>query len=431
MLTRFIISIALVLHGSGSFAQIDSALAAQLQDVLNTQVTSAGNHGVSAHLIFQNGQTWTGTAGVDGLNMPMTDTTVFIGASTSKMHIAILLLLLAEDGLVSLDDSWRQYLPALNAGFDTSITIRQLLNHTSGITDYLEVPANYHYITDDFSAFYTPQDVLENIVSSVPDFAPGTNFNYSNSNYLLAAYVAEAVTPNPIEAELRTRIWNPLGLNHTYFGGYDSITDPMAGVWWNFGSGLTNYSSQSYNAMMSYGYGTDNVVTTPKDLATLVHALLNNQLINTQSLNEMLAFVPQSFVNQWVAGYGLGIHHLLGQTVDTLLGHDGKFCNLSDVFHSQMCGFTLATMTNTETFWQGIYNAMYDVIRNYFQCNSVPVANFYAGTTDACEGATITFYENSTNAQPTAWNWNFPGGVLTNGTTVTDSISQVIYYDLS
>src|SRR5688572_26678161 len=84
-------------------AQIDPALAAQLQSVLNTQVSSGGNHGVSAHLVLQDSSTWTGTAGVDGLNQPMTDSTVFISASISKLNIAVLLLLLAEDSLVNLD----------------------------------------------------------------------------------------------------------------------------------------------------------------------------------------------------------------------------------------------------------------------------------------------------------------------------------------
>jgi len=142
----------------------------------------------------------------------------------------------------------------------------------------------------------------------------------------------------------------------------------------------------------------------------------------------MQNLVTQSFAaNQWVAGYGLGLHHLLGQTVDTVLGHNGKFCNNSDVFHSEMCGFTLATMSNTETLWQGIYNPIYNVLRNYFQCNSVPVANFYASPKIACPGVTIAFVDSSTNMRPTAWNWSFPGGTLTGGTSLTDSMPQVIY----
>jgi CubicO group peptidase (beta-lactamase class C family) len=408
-------------------AQIDSALAAQLQGVLDYQVTNAGNHGVSAHLILQNGETWTGTSGVDGQSMPMTDSTVFIAASISKLNIATLLLLFAEDGIIHLDSSWYTYVPNLNVAFDTTITIRQLLSHTSGIADYLEVPANQTYVTSDFSHFYTPQYILENIVPAVPDFAPGTSFNYSNSNYAMSAYIAEAVTPNSLKDELRTRLWNPVGMQHTYFGAYEPINDRRAGVWWNFGTGLNNYSSQSDTSMLSFGYGTDNVVTCPTDIAKLVHALINGQILSPQSLNEMETFVPQSFINQWAAGYGLGLHHLLGQQVDTVLGHNGKFLNNSDVFHSQMCGFTLATMSNTETLWEGIYNPMYNVLRNYFQCNAVPVANFYATSRITCPGTAISLVDSSTNMRPTAWNWSCPGGTFVNGTTATDSIPQVAY----
>src|SRR6185437_13295803 len=229
--------VLVMLTSAYSKAQIDTALASQLQNVLNKAVATGGNHGVSAHLILQNGQTWSGTAGVNGQSQPLTDSTVFITAIISKLNIAIVLLSFQQDGLISLDDTWHKYLPTLNVAFDTNITIRQLLNHTSGITDYLEVPANGHYVTSNFSTFYTPKYIMENIVSGVPDFAAGTNFNYSNSNYCLAAMVAEAATSNSLAYELRTRVWNPAGMKHTYFGAYEPILDQRAGVWWNFGNG--------------------------------------------------------------------------------------------------------------------------------------------------------------------------------------------------
>ncbi len=409
-------------------SQIDPALSSLLQNELNRQVATAGNHGVSAYLILQNGETWSGAAGVNGFNQPITDSTVYIAASISKLNIATLLLLFAEEGIINLEDTWRSYLPNLNVSIDTNITIRQLLNHTSGIADYLEVPANSHYVTDNFSHFYTPEYIMENIVNAVPDFSAGTNFNYSNSNYCLAAMIAEAATGNSLAYELRTRIWNPLGMNHTYFGAYESINDPRAGIWWNFtnGSGVTNYSMQSDTAMLSFGYGTDNVVTCPTDLAKLVHAITNNQLLSAQSYTEMKQYVPESFP-QWTGGYGLGFHHLFAQVVDTVLGHNGKYLNNSDVFHSEMCGFTLCVMSNTKTLWEGIYNPMYNILRNYFQCNLIPVANFYANTKVACTGAMIVFRDSSTNVRPTAWAWDFPGGTLVNGTTVNDSIPNVVY----
>lgn len=426
---KFYLFLLTVLLGSALQAQIPSALATQLQNVLNDGINNKGMHGNSAHLILQSGQTWTGTAGVNGQGQPILDTTVFIAASISKLNIALVLLLMQEDGILDLDDTWHDWLPNLNVAFDTNITIRQLLNHTSGIKDYLEVPSAETYITNNFSYFYTPQYVLENIISGTPDFAAGTNFSYSNSNYCLAAYIAEAATANSLKDELHNRIWDPLGMNHTYFGAYEPINDPSAGRWWHFAggsAGVADYSNQSDTSILSFGYGTDNVVTCPTDLAKLVHALTNNQILNAQSMTELQTWVPQSAID-WTGNYGLGIHHLLGQTVDSVIGHNGKFMNESDVFHSSMCGFTLCCMSNTYGNWEWLYNQMYSVIRNYYACNAVPVANFYATPKTACTGNIVTLRDSSTNYKPTAWNWNIPGATFVNGTNANDSMPQVIY----
>jgi D-alanyl-D-alanine carboxypeptidase len=346
-----------------AMAQIDSTLAGQLQSILDNSVSKSGNNGVSAHLIMSNGETWGGTAGVGKGNISITDTTLFHGASTTKFNMAILMLLLVEDGLIDLDESWNNYV-SLNVDFDTLITVRQLLNHTSGIADYLETARSGNDVTSDFNFFYTPRYLLENIVSGIPDFEAGSNFQYSNSNYVLAAFIAEAVTGNPVQTELRNRIWNPLGMHHTYFGAYETYTEPTAGVWWNFGNGLTDYSNVPTTSMLSYGYAAGNIVSCPTDLAILLNAVLKNQLLNTQSLNEMLTFVHRSF-SSWTAGYGLGIHHLLGLTSETVIGHDGYYTNLTDMFHSVDGDFTLVTMTNTQTSWFGIFNPMYEIVSAY------------------------------------------------------------------
>jgi D-alanyl-D-alanine carboxypeptidase len=344
-------------------AQINPMLSAQLQSMLDSSVTISGNHGVSASLILSNGETWQGTAGVGKNDLPITDSTLFHGASTTKFNIALLMLLLQEEGLVDLNQPWSTYI-SLDVAFDPNITIRQILNNTSGIADYLETGTSEDEITSDFNHFYTPQYILENIVSSTPDFPAGTSFHYSNSNFVLAALIAETVTGNPVQTELRNRIWNPLGMNHTYFGAYDLYTEPTAGVWWDFGSGFANYSNQPTTSMLSFAYGAANIVTCPSDLALLLRSVINGQLINSQSMSEMLTFIPSSF-SSWTAGYGLGIHHAYGMTNDTVIGHDGYFTNMTDMFHSRNYDFTLVTMTNTKTDWFGIYNPMYDIVVEY------------------------------------------------------------------
>lgn len=350
-------------------AQIDPVLADRLQESLTNSVISSGNNGVSAYVIMPNGITWNGSAGVGKQNIPISDTTLFHGASTTKLNVAVLMLMLNEEGLINLDQSWTNYV-TLDASFDPSITIRQLLNHSSGIADYLETPSSGNNIISDFSKFYSPEDILENIVSSNPLFPPGSNFQYSNSNYVLASLIIEKVTGNPIHQELRSRIWDPLHMKHTYFGAYEMYDEPTAGVWWNFGSGVTNYSDESTTSMLSYAYGAGNIVTCPTDLGILLDALMNKELLSSESLDEMQSFVPASF-NSWTAGYGLGIHHAAGSADDVILGHDGYYSNLTDMFYSTKHDFTLVTMTNTQTTWFGLFDPLYEIITDYIKTTKV------------------------------------------------------------
>jgi D-alanyl-D-alanine carboxypeptidase len=361
----YIISFILLTFSKSLTAQIDTALASQLQQILINHVLINGDHGVSACVIMPNGDTWKGTAGVGAGNVAISDTTVFHGASITKTNIATLLLLLAEDGLINLDSSWHHYVN-LNVNFDTNITVRQLINHTSGIADYLEVAGSGHHVTNDYNHAFTPVEILENIVSGVPDFPAGTNFNYSTSNFVLAALIAETVTGNPVQQELRTRIWGPLGMTHTYFGGFENYTEPRSGVWWDFESGFQDYSSVPETSMLTYAYGGGNIVSTPEDLAHFARALFTGNILTSSSMNEMTQFVPYSYA-AWSRGYGLGIHHAYNFSNDSLLGHDGYYSNMADMFHSYDYGFTLVTMTNTETQWFAIFDQMYNAIKNYIQ----------------------------------------------------------------
>lgn len=391
-------------------SQIDTILASQLQTVLDNSVSNAGNNGVSAHVMLPDGTSWSGTAGLGQQNLAMTDTTLFHGASSTKLNVATLVMLLAEEGLIDLDESWSHYL-SLNVDFDPLITVRQLLNHTSGIADYLETASSGNEVTADFNHFFTPQSILENIVSDVADFPAGTNFQYSNSNYALAALITEAVTGNPVQTELRNRIWAPLGMNHTYFGAYETYTEPLAGVWWDFGNGLSNYSDVSSTSMLSYAYGAGNIVSCPTDLGLFLSGVLDGQLLSAESLEEMLAFVPASF-SSWTAGYGLGIHNYREQT-DEVIGHDGYYTNLTDMFHSRNCDFTLVTMTNTQTSWFGIFDPMYDILTNY--CNTT-------NTAELEQEADLMIYPNPTSSQ-----FSITSKQLINEVEIMDATGRVYY----
>jgi D-alanyl-D-alanine carboxypeptidase len=348
-------------------SQIDPNLATQLQQILNQRVLWNGDHGVSACVIMPDGSVWNGYAGVGAGEILVSDSMVFHGASTMKMNIAVLMVLLDEEGIIDLDESWDTYVD-LDVAFSPEITIRQLIGNRSGIADYLEIPGSGNYVTSDFDHQFTPQEILEDIVSEVPDFAPGTEFWYSTSNFVLAAYIINQVTGNSMEQELRSRIWEPLGMSHTYFGGYEVYTEPKSGVWWNFGSGINDYSMVSETSMLSYGYGGANMVSTPGDLAKFVRAVVGGTFLSESAWNQMIQFSPDSY-DDWSAGYGLGIHNANAWGNNSVLGHDGYFTNMTDMFHSLDYGFTLVTMTNTQTGWFAIFDDMYEEISAFLELN--------------------------------------------------------------
>lgn len=382
----FAVILAIVFFTTNSNAQVDPVLAAQLQQIVNKRVQTYGDKGVSSCVIMPNGDTWKGTAGVGQGSVAITDSTVFHGASITKANIATLMLLLAEDGLVNLDSSWHKYIN-LNVNFNTAITLRQLLSHTSGIADYLEVQGSGTLVTSNFNQAFTPVYILENIVSGVPDFAPGTNFKYSTSNYVLAALIAQTVTGHPVQQELHTRIWSPLGMTHTYFGGFESYSEQRAGVWWDFESGMQDYSNSPETSMLTYGYGGANIVSTPGDLALFARALFTGTLLSQASMNQMKVFNPNSYA--FWAGYGLGVHHPTAVGSTSVLGHDGYYTNMSDMFHNFEYGFTLVTMTNSQTQLYSFYNQMSNAIKKYIttvgikeNSASLPISLFPNPATD-------------------------------------------------
>jgi D-alanyl-D-alanine carboxypeptidase len=402
-----------IFHATRVAAQINPVLAAQLQQILDDRVQFNGNHGVSACLIMPNGDLWKGQAGVGANNVPITDSTVFHGASITKTNVAALILLMVEDGLLNLDSTWDHYVN-LNVNFDTTITIRQLIGHTSGIRDYLETAATEGHVTTDFNHAFTPVEILENIVSGTPDFPPGTNFSYSSSNYALAALIAETVAGQPIQQELHDRLWDSLGLAHTYFGGFEAYTEPRAGVWWDFGSGLTDFSNDPETSMLTYGYGGANIATTPEDMAVFARALFVDSLLPVGSFSAMQAFSPQSYPT-WTAGYGLGIHNAYAWGTNSVLGHDGYYTNMGDMFHSYDHGFTLVTMTNTATTWVAIFNAMYDAVRDHLVAT---------GTEAVVSSGTVRFFPNPVRDRLVVDLGGVHGRVAI---TVTDIAGRVAY----
>ncbi|GGG91346.1 serine hydrolase [Glycocaulis albus] len=215
----------------------------------------------------------------------VTGDTVFRIGSVTKQFTAAAILLLAEEGRLSLDDTLDQYFPDFPRSDE--VTIRQLLQHTSGIRNYTSL--------EGFMGTTAPLDhdeprMVAYIANADPlyDFDPGTGWSYSNSGYMLLDYIAERVAGEPLADFLRTRIFDPLGMNHTRMDnaaeivpgraqGYDSAPDSPAG--------FTNTTHLS----LTVAAGAGAIRSTPDDLLVWMDALLDGRVVSQESLEQMLA----------------------------------------------------------------------------------------------------------------------------------------------
>ncbi|MGW7621049.1 serine hydrolase domain-containing protein [Streptomyces antimycoticus] len=257
----------------------------------------------------RNGSTRDYTAGVadreDKTKVPA-DGQVRIG-STTKSFTAVVVLQLVGEGRVSLDAPIETYLPQLVRGDGIDgrhITVRQLLQHTSGLPDYVAAMGG-----DFFKGRHTytePRDLLDLALTEKAKFAPGSKFEYSNTNYLLAGLLIQKVTGRPVAEEITQRVIKPTGLRHAYFPGIgdQDIRRPHPRGYHvpKPGDAMRDITEMD----PSWAWAAGQMVATPSDLNRFYSALLGGKLLKPAQLKQMRTTVPAS--DLWPgARYGLGL----------------------------------------------------------------------------------------------------------------------------
>ncbi|WP_272482315.1 serine hydrolase domain-containing protein [Streptomyces sp. 3211] len=276
-----------------------------VQQGLTALVRSDGLPAALASVQDGTGRTRTYTAGVGdlatGAKVPA-DGQVRIG-STTKTFTAVVVLQLVAEGKVALKDKVDTHLPGLvrGEGIDgRNITVRQLLQHTSGVPDYEKD------VDDDLlqRRYLEPRDILDKALRNKAAFAPGTDWGYSNTNYVLAGMIVQKVTGRPLAEEIDRRVVRPAGLRHTYFPAAGDTTirerhprgyrqEPAGGPWRD----VTDIDP-------SAAWAAGQMISTNSDLNRFFTALLAGKLLPAAQLTEMRTTVP---LGDTGAGYGLGI----------------------------------------------------------------------------------------------------------------------------
>jgi D-alanyl-D-alanine carboxypeptidase len=281
----------------------DPVLANKLQNKIDSIRTANNLKGISACVIYPVVGTWKGVTGISHAGFPITSDMEFGIGSNTKLFTGVLLLKLAENNIISLNDSLHQYLPSFN-NVNQNITIRQLLNHTSGLADVINVVGYTDSILTNPNRIFTPTEVMSWV--GTPLFAAGTSWNYCNTNYILAGMVAESATGQSFGQLLRDSILFPLQLDSTFLGVYDSVLYTLAHPWQG---GVDNFSTPR-KAVNSVAWSAGAMYSTSGEMANWYHSLMNGQVINQNSFNELTTFVGSG-------NYGIGLYstNVLGRTV--------------------------------------------------------------------------------------------------------------------
>jgi D-alanyl-D-alanine carboxypeptidase len=235
-------------------------------------------------------------------------------ASITKSYTATVVLQLVGEGKLSLSDTVEQRLPGLVPGGDR-ITIKQLLNHTSGIFDFEHDRAIFKpYFAGHLEYFWPMRQLVKHAVAHKPLFAPGARQSYSNTNYVLAGLIVEAVTGKTIGAALRSRIFQPLHLDSTVYPTKPGLPSPYAHGYMVFGN-QADFDITRLSPSVSPASGA--IVSTADDVADFFRGLLAGQLLHSDLLQAMetpFASGPN--------GYGLGLQRNT-TSCGIALGHDG------------------------------------------------------------------------------------------------------------
>ncbi|GAA1031360.1 MULTISPECIES: serine hydrolase domain-containing protein [Amycolatopsis] len=298
------------------------------------EIVDSGFVGVSLLVQDDRGE-WTASAGaaeLGGSAKPATDGHVRIGSNT-KTFTATLVLQLVAEGWVALDAPATSYLPEF--GLDERITVRMLLQHTSGLFNFtgevnedgtfaLGIPMPYGpqgeaWLDRRFTT-YRPEDLVELALTNPARFEPGTGWSYSNTNYVLARLLVEKVTGRSAAEETRLRIAEPLGLSGTLVPGDAEIPEPHAHAYYRLENAGARKTVDITRQDPSWASAGGDMISTVQDLATFLSALLGGKLLPADLVAEMCAPHPTGIPNM---DYGLGVFVLTTEDGGTVISHNG------------------------------------------------------------------------------------------------------------
>ncbi|MBN1432272.1 MAG: beta-lactamase family protein [Methanomicrobiaceae archaeon] len=286
--------------------------------------------------------TYSAFAGLSDLKKerPVSKTDLFRIGSATKTFVATVVLQLAEEGHIDLDAPLGDYLPediASSVANADEATVRETLQMRSGIPDYMTDEFD-DLVAADPSHQWTAEEVVTYSYDIPAESPPGTRFEYCNNNYVLLQILIENVTENTLAEELKSRIFDPAGMDSCYLEspgktgpetvrGYEEVEGEFVDV--------TMYND-------GFGLGDGGIVGNAEDIAKFLPALMNEQFISRDMFSQMLRTVPDDSGDS----YGLGIS-VIEKPYGRLIGHDGSSGGfVSEMYYLPESDMSIVVLTN-------------------------------------------------------------------------------------
>lgn len=355
-----------------SKAQLPPALESRLQDTLAYFQQHYHFKGLSAAVSYKNDGEWTSAVGMSTNSEPLNpDMLIGIGSNT-KTVLSTLILKLYENGQINLTDTvgtWITGYPNIKG----SITIRQLLTHTSGVADYLDNDALYDTLSNNPNKSWTREQLFDLI--GTPYFNPGASIAYSNSNYIIAGKIVETITGQQLQDLFRDSIFDQVGLAHTFYPPFEPVTDTYAGFWTDLdGNGTLDFASNwnTTGSLFPVNINTiardaGAIAATSKDVVLFWRNLLEGTIISKTTLDTKM-FEWSGFGNA-NNEYGLGVFLEKYRGID-MFSHGGTWIgqinsNLNDTVND----IYIAVLSNQDSldndYTEMVVKALYDVLDSY------------------------------------------------------------------
>ncbi|MEM9389861.1 MAG: serine hydrolase domain-containing protein [Bacteroidota bacterium] len=244
--------------------------------------------------------------------------------SIPKSYMAALIMKLYENGQIDLDTAVTSYLPK-DFGIEVKglekMTIKMLLNHTSGLPEYNYDPRYLTLLLQYPNRVFTPLEMLKFIDGKNLQFEPGSAYRYTNSNYELLSIVADYITGDHAKY-MQKEIFEPLGINNTHYriqAGYTYKNRLVNSYWDRFSNGILENSSVLLNSNTASMAGDDGIVSTPADVIKFIKALIEGKIVTPESVSMMKEWAKDTKGNP-TYGFGLDLTEFGGETA---IGHSG------------------------------------------------------------------------------------------------------------